>query len=81
MSVPDLKEKARRIGLAGAEFDACLDSGRHSEAVRQDLLVATAAGVSGTPAFFVNGRFLSGAVPFDQFAELIDDELDRLQNP
>lgn len=80
VSVPDLKEKARRIGLAGAEFDACLDSGRHSEAVRQDLLAATAAGVSGTPAFFVNGRFLSGAVPFDQFAELIDDELARLQN-
>ena len=80
MSVPDLKEKARRIGLGGAEFDACLDSGRHSEAVRRDLLAGTAAGVSGTPAFFVNGRFLSGAVPYDQFAALIDDELDRLQN-
>jgi len=80
MSEPDLKEKARRIGLGGAEFDACLDSGRHSEAVRQDLLAGTGAGVSGTPAFFVNGRYLSGAVPFDHFVELIDDELDRLRN-
>ena len=79
MSVPDLKEKARRLGLAGAEFDACLDSGRHSEAVRLDLLAGTAAGVSGTPAFFINGRFLSGAVPFDHFAELIDDELARIE--
>ena len=77
LSVPDLKEKARRIGLAGAEFDTCLDSGRHSEAVREDLLAGTAVGVSGTPAFFVNGRFLSGAVPYDHFAELIDDELAR----
>ena len=80
MTVPDLKEKARRIGLAGAEFDACLDSARHSEAVRKDLLAGTAAGVSGTPAFFVNGRFLSGAVPYDHFAELIDDEVARMES-
>ena len=79
MSVPDLKDKARRLGLAGAEFDACLDSGRHYEAVRSDILAGTAAGVSGTPAFLVNGRFLSGAVPFEHFAALIDDELARVE--
>ncbi len=38
-----------------------------------------AAGVSGTPAFFVNGRFLSGAVPFENMAELIDDEIRRAE--
>ena len=74
----DLKEKALRLGLAGAEFDVCLDSGRHAAAVREDLLAASALGVSGTPAFFVNGRFLSGAVPFEHFTELIDDELARI---
>ena len=79
MSVPDLKDKARRIGLAGAEFDGCLDSGRHTAAVRTDLFTGSALGVSGTPAFFVNGRFLSGAVPFEHFAELIDDEMARVQ--
>ena len=47
-------------------------------AVREDLLAASALGVSGTPAFFVNGRFLSGAVPFEHFTELIDDELARI---
>ena len=78
MSEADLKEKARRLGLAHAEFDACLDSGRHSAAVRQDILEGAAVGVSGTPAFFVNGRFLSGAVPFEHFADLIDDELARI---
>ena len=80
MSEADLKEKARRLGLAEAEFTACLDSGRHTDAVRRDILEGAVVGVSGTPAFFVNGRFLSGAVPFEHFAELIDDELARIDD-
>ena len=80
MSEADLKEKARRLGLAAAAFDSCLDSGRHTDAVRRDILAGAAVGVSGTPAFFVNGRFLSGAVPFEHFAELIDDELARIED-
>jgi protein-disulfide isomerase len=35
------------------------------------------AGVSGTPAFFINGRVLTGAQPFDAFKRVIDDELAR----
>jgi len=35
------------------------------------------AGVTGTPAFFINGRFLSGAQPYEKFAEIIEDELAR----
>ena len=34
-------------------------------------------GVTGTPAFFINGRFLSGAQSIEKFAEIIDDELSR----
>jgi predicted DsbA family dithiol-disulfide isomerase len=77
LAVADLKEKATRLGLDGAKFDECLDSNRHAEAVQADARAGDAAGVSGTPAFFVNGRFLSGAVPFENFAELIDDEVKR----
>ena len=77
LEVPDLKEKARRLGLNGAEFDRCVDEGRHAQAVRDDYRDGEALGVSGTPALFVNGRFLSGAVPFERLAELIDDELAR----
>ena len=35
------------------------------------------AGVTGTPAFFINGRFISGAQPYEKFVEIIEDELTR----
>jgi len=77
LAVADLKEKATRIGLEAAKFGECLDSNRHAEAVKTDMRDAEAAGVNGTPAFFVNGRFLSGAVPLESMAALIDDEIKR----
>ena len=45
--------------------------------VQADLQAGQKAGVSGTPAFFVNGRFISGAAAFETFAEIINDELKR----
>jgi protein-disulfide isomerase len=73
----DLKEKAARLELDAAAFADCLDSDRHAEAVQSDMRDGSLAGVDGTPAFFVNGRFLSGAVPFETLAALIDDEIRR----
>ena len=75
LEVPDLKEKARRLGLDAAEFDRCPDQGRHEGAVRRDFLAGEALGITGTPALFINGRSLPGAVPFEHLAKLIDDEL------
>jgi protein-disulfide isomerase len=45
------------------------------ERVQDDSDDAAKLGVTGTPAFFINGRFLSGAQPFESFKRLIDEEL------
>ncbi len=75
LSVSDLKQHARAIGLDGAAFDACLDSGRRADRWRRDLADAQSYGASGTPMFFINGRLVTGAQPFDTFARVIEEEL------
>lgn len=76
LGVDKLKEKAAAIEGVNAEtFDQCLDSGKYTAQVQADMKEGARAGVSGTPAFFVNGRFISGAVPFENFSEIIDEEL------
>lgn len=73
--VPALKTWARDLGLKGAEFDQCLDSGKYKAEVEKDIADGQAVGVSGTPSTFINGRILVGAQPFDSFKKLIDEEL------
>jgi protein-disulfide isomerase len=73
-----LKTHALAAGLDAAAFDACLDSGQHADSVQAQMDIATALGVVSTPAVFVNGRLLSGAQPFDAFAKIIDEELERV---
>jgi protein-disulfide isomerase len=77
LQVPDLKAHAATLGVDRAAFGQCLDSGRYSHLVAGDLEAGQGYGVSGTPAFFVNGRPLVGAQPFEAFAQVIDDELAR----
>ena len=73
----NLKQYAVDLGLNAESFGECLDSGRFSDDVTQDMREGTSVGVRGTPAFFVNGRFLSGSQPFDAFAKIIDEELEQ----
>ena len=75
LNPPDLKRYAVELGLDAEKFNECLDSGRHRDSVAKDHLEGQKLGVTGTPAFFVNGRFLSGAQPFEAFAQVIDEEL------
>ncbi|HJQ84328.1 MAG TPA: thioredoxin domain-containing protein [Candidatus Binatia bacterium] len=70
-----LKEYAKELGLDAAKFDQCLATKPHKAAIDKDIEDGAKVGVNGTPAFFVNGRMLSGAQPFEKFKEVIDEEL------
>ena len=77
LQVEDLKAHAQTLGLVAADFASCLDSGRFATLVENDLRAGQEYGISGTPAFFVNGRPLVGAQPLEAFQQVIDDELAR----
>jgi predicted DsbA family dithiol-disulfide isomerase len=59
-------------------FTECLDSGRYVNQIRQESLSVQSMGIRGTPAFLVNGVFVSGAQPFDVFQEIIEEQLTEL---
>ncbi|MCA9921389.1 MAG: thioredoxin domain-containing protein, partial [Anaerolineales bacterium] len=59
------------LGLDSAAFSDCLQNHTYADAVQADLLEGSRFGVNGTPAFFLNGYFLSGAQPYDLFEEAI----------
>jgi len=81
LTVSDLKDKARRIGVDQKRFDSCLDSGKYVEQVQNDFKEGSRVGVTGTPALFVNGIAVEGgAVAYEKVAEAIQKELDRRRN-
>ena len=65
----------RSSGSTPADVRGCLASDRHDAAIQASLEQGEGLGVTGTPAYFVNGRMLSGARPLEDFAEVIDAEL------
>ena len=71
----DLKSRAGKLGLKAADFGSCLASGRHDATIRASFEQGEALGVTGTPAYFVNGRMFSGVRPVADFAQAIDAEL------
>ena len=62
-------------------FEEDLYSPSSKAPIDADMAEAKALGVTGTPAFFINGRFLSGAKPFEEFAQSINVELTKLNVP
>jgi protein-disulfide isomerase len=75
LSDADLKASAAALGMDAGRFNACFDSHKYTARVDADFQAGNEAGVNGTPAFFINGRLLSGAQPFDEFKKIIDEEL------
>jgi predicted DsbA family dithiol-disulfide isomerase len=70
-----LIEAAKAIGLDVDRFTKELDG--HTYKAQIDAMTAEAMGIgaTGTPASFVNGRYISGAQPFESFKKLIDEEI------
>ncbi len=82
---PDLKPSdyaalAERLSLNQAEFAACLASARPKAAVARDLAEAQSLGLSGTPTFFINGRYLSGFQTLEALRQHVDRELLAARN-
>ncbi len=77
LTLDDLKRYAQKLGLDTKKFDACMSDKKYARRVEESLKQGSAVGVSGTPAFFINGIMISGAQPIAAFSEIIDAELER----
>ena len=79
MTPANVKEKAegviRDAGLDVAKFDNCFDNKTAMGTLKAEMDEATALNVRSTPTFFVNGRKLQGAVPYEQFKAAVDAAL------
>ncbi len=75
----DLEKYAQELGLDMNRWKAALTKPEFSATIDRDQSLAGKLGANGTPAFFINGRFLSGAQPIDNFKALIDEELEKAQ--
>lgn len=75
LSKERMVELAQEIGLDMGKFNKDIDGDDCKKTVAEDQQHLRRVGARGTPAFFINGRFLSGARPIDQFKKIIDEEL------
>ncbi len=80
LDVDSLKRYAGELGLNQTAFDTCLDGGEYAAEVQKDMADGSAAGISGTPGFWVigadgKGEIVSGAQPFASFQAAIDRHL------
>lgn len=81
LSTDDLKQYAKDLRLDSAKFDADMINPATRQRVTADSSEVNSLGITGTPAFLVNGHYLSGAQPFDGFARVINAELQKLKLP
>lgn len=75
LSKTDLLKYADDLDLDAADFKSCLESEKYAKKVDADFASGQANGVTGTPAFFINGELIAGAYPFDSFKQIIDKKL------
>ena len=73
----DLERVAHDAGVNISDWQACRQDTSMREEVEKDMKDGAELGVTGTPAFFINGVMLSGAQPYERFKSIIDRELAR----
>jgi protein-disulfide isomerase len=71
----DMKAEARTLKLDGDKFDQCLDKQEQFESLKKEAQDAQKLGLSGTPSFFVNGHFMSGAIGYAKLRDTVQQEL------
>ncbi len=72
-----LKSIATELGLDSAQFDSCLDSSKYLDEVQEDFALGQSEGVTGTPAFLINGELVIGAQPIGVFRQKIEEILSK----
>jgi len=76
-SLANFKQWAKDLRLNSGKFNECLDSGKFAQKVQADFQEGSQKGVTGTPATFVNGQLISGALPYASFKQVIDSILNK----
>ncbi len=77
LEAAQLPERAKAVGVDMAKWQKCMDAHKFKADVEKDQAAAEKVQATGTPAFFINGRKLSGARPFEDFKKMIDEELEK----
>ena len=75
----DLKRFAEELDLDVAAWEQCMLEEKFAGVIDADIEAALSIGITGTPAFLVNGVMISGAKPVEDFVSLIESELARSQ--
>ena len=75
MSMADLTSYAKKVGANEGKLKECVDSKKYEGLIDENLKYAEKLGVRSTPTFFVNGQIVAGALPINEFSEIIDREL------
>jgi protein-disulfide isomerase len=76
-----LISKAAKLQLDAKQFDGCISAEKYKAQIQQDSRDGMRAGVTGTPGFFINGIFISGAQPEAAFDKIIDEQLEATPAP
>ncbi len=71
----DLRKRAESLGLDMTQFDQCYQTNEYASLIEDHMQLGRELGVTGTPTFFINGRMLVGAKPYEELKSVIDEEL------